>query len=176
MSLKTQILCGFRLFLLKKTVLEFGNAQHFAGCGCILRLFADSLHRTQSADCWSYRIQDYIYQKGLTFSFDAYCCTRRVGWRSQRQSEKVNIRNACILPIRAKCGRFCVLMQGRACIRTVSYLSLGLQQQSTLRIDRTEDRTHLIWLSQIGSLFRRTQKPVRQQGVPKLPDFLPRGS
>jgi len=50
MSLKTQILCGFRLFLFKKTVLEFGNEQHFAGCGCSLRLFADSLHRTQSAN------------------------------------------------------------------------------------------------------------------------------
>ena len=34
-------------------------------------------------------------------------------WRSQRQSEKVNIRNACILPLGAKCGRFCVLMIGR---------------------------------------------------------------
>ena len=34
-------------------------------------------------------------------------------WRSQRQSEKVNIRNACFLPVRAKCGRFCVLMNGR---------------------------------------------------------------
>ena len=63
MSLKTQLLCGFRLFLLKKTVLEFGNAQHFAGCGCILRLFADSLHRTQFADCRIYQIQDYISER-----------------------------------------------------------------------------------------------------------------
>ena len=53
------------------------------------------------------------YQKGPTFSFTVYCCTQRIGWRSQRQSEKVNIRNACILPDRAKCGRFCVLMNGR---------------------------------------------------------------
>ena len=63
MSLKTRLLCGFRLFLLKKTVLGFGNAQHFAGCGCILRRFADSLHRTQSADCWIYQIQDYISER-----------------------------------------------------------------------------------------------------------------
>ena len=63
MSLKTQILCGFRLFLFKKTVLEFGNAQHFAGCGCSLRLFADSLHRTQSAACRIYEIQDYISER-----------------------------------------------------------------------------------------------------------------
>ncbi len=88
MSLKTQLLCGFRLFLFKKAFLKFGNAQHFAGCGCILRLTADSLHRTQSADCRIYHIQDYI-SKGPTFSCDVYCCTHRAGWRSQRQSEKV---------------------------------------------------------------------------------------
>ena len=34
-------------------------------------------------------------------------------WRSQRQPEKVNIRNACILPLWAKYGRFCVLINGR---------------------------------------------------------------
>ena len=34
------------------------------------------------------------YHKGPTFSFVVYCCTQRIGWRSQRQSEKVNIRNA----------------------------------------------------------------------------------
>ena len=98
--------------------------------------------------------------KARLFSFDVYCCTHRLGWRSQRQSEKVNIRNACILPVRAKCGRFCVLMDGHR-----KLFVFGLQQQSTLRIDRTEVRIHLIWLSQIGSLFRRTQKPVRQHGV-----------
>ena len=59
---------------------------------------------------------------------------------------------------------------------TESCLSFGLQQQSTLRIGRTEARIHLIWLSQIGSVFRRTQKPVRQQGVPTLLDLSPRGS
>ena len=36
------------------------------------------------------------------------------------------------------------LKNGRACIRTVSYRSFGLQQQSTLRIGRTEARIHLI--------------------------------
>ena len=53
------------------------------------------------------------FHKGPTFYFDVYCCTQRIGWRSQRQSEKVNIRNACFLPVRAKCERFCVLMNGR---------------------------------------------------------------
>ena len=119
-------------------------------------------HNLRTAGFTKYKI---TYQKGPTFSFDVYCCTHWVGWRSQRQSEKVNIRNACFLPVRAKSGRFCVLMQGRAWIRTVSFRSFGLQQQSTLRIGRTEVCIHLIWLSQIGSLFRWTQKPVRQQGV-----------
>ena len=67
-------------------------------------------HNLQIAGFTKYKI---TYQKGPTFSFDVYCCTHRVGWRSQRQSEKVNIRNACILPLGAKCGRFCVLMNGR---------------------------------------------------------------
>ena len=48
---------------------------------------------------------------------------------------------------------------------TVSYLSFGLQQQSTLRIGRTEVRIHPVCLSQANSLFRQTQKPVRQHGV-----------
>ena len=77
-------------------------------------------HNLRTAGFTKYKI---TYQKGPTFSFTVYCCTHWVGWRSQRQSEKVNIRNACILPLGAKCGRFCVLMQGRACIRTESYLS-----------------------------------------------------
>ena len=67
-------------------------------------------HNLRIAEVTEYKI---TYQKGPTFSFTVYCCTQRVGWRSQRQSEKVNIRNACILPVRAKCGRFCVLMIGR---------------------------------------------------------------
>ena len=52
-------------------------------------------------------------RKARFFSFVVYCCTQRIGWRSQRQSEKVNSRNACFLPVRAKSGRFCVLMNGR---------------------------------------------------------------
>ena len=175
MSLKTRLLCGFRLFLL-------GKPSWILVMHSILQT-VDALYASLQIRCTAHNLRiagfpkyKITYQKGPTFSFDVYCCTHRVGWRSQRQSEKVNIRNACILPVRAKCGRFCVLMNGRACIRTVSYLSFGLQQQSSLRLGRTEARIHLIWLSQIGSLFRRTQKPVRQQGVPKLPDFSPRGS
>ena len=53
------------------------------------------------------------FHKGPTFSFAVYCCTQWIGWRSQHQSEKVNIRNACFLSVRAKSGRFCVLMNGR---------------------------------------------------------------
>ena len=67
-------------------------------------------HNLRTAEVTEYKI---TYQKGPTFSFTVYCCTQRVGWRSQRQSKKVNIRNACFLPVRAKCGRFCVLMNGR---------------------------------------------------------------
>ena len=67
-------------------------------------------HNLLIAEVTEYKI---TYQKGPTFSFTVYCCTQRIGWRSQRQSEKVNIRNACFLPVRAKCGRFCVLMNGR---------------------------------------------------------------
>ena len=67
-------------------------------------------HNLRTAGFTKYKI---TYQKGPTFSFTVYCCTQWVGWRSQRQSEKVNIRNACFLPVRAKSGRFCVLMQGR---------------------------------------------------------------
>ena len=115
------------------------------------------------------------YHKGPTFSFDVYCCTHRVGWRSQRQSEKVNIRNACFLPVRAKSGRFCVLMIGRVFGHRKLFV-FGLQQQSTLRIGRTEVRIHPVCLSQTNSLFRRTQKPVRQQGVPTTSDPSPRRS
>ena len=105
MSLKTQLLCGFRLYLFEWTVLEFGNADQLADCGCILRLFADSLHRTQSADCRISQIQDYISERPDFFFRCVLLYTVSV-W-------KVNIRNACILPVRAKCGRFCVLMNGR---------------------------------------------------------------
>jgi hypothetical protein len=62
-------------------------------------------HNLRIAKVTEYKI---TYQKGPTFSFTVYCCTQRVGWRSQRQSKKVNIRNACFLPVRAKCGRSCV--------------------------------------------------------------------
>ena len=58
--LSTQLLCELRHFLMEKTILEFGNSILFAGCGCIPRLLADSLRRTQSADCQHCRTQDYI--------------------------------------------------------------------------------------------------------------------
>ena len=118
-------------------------------------------HNQPIAGFTKYKI---TYQKGPTFSFDVYCCTHRVGWCSQRQSEKVNIRNACVLPLGAKYGRFCVLMIGRVLGHRKLFV-FGLQQQSTLRIGRTEVRIHPVCLSQANSLFRRTQKPLRQHGV-----------
>ena len=42
-------------------------------------------HNLRTAGFTKYKI---TYQKGPTFSFTVYCCTQRVGWRSQRQSEK----------------------------------------------------------------------------------------
>ena len=48
-------------------------------------------HNPRIAEVAEYKKQ---YHKGPTFSFAVYCCTHRIGWRSQRQSEKVNIRNA----------------------------------------------------------------------------------
>ena len=174
MSLKTRLLCGFRLFLLGKpswdlvihSILQVVDAFY---ASLQIRCTA---HNPRIAGFTEYKI---TYLKGPTFSFAVYCCTQRVGWRSQRQSKKVNIRNACFLPVRAKSGRFCVLMIGRVLGHRKLFV-FGLQQQSTLRIGRTEGRIQMIWLSQIGSLFRRTQKPVRQQGVPSLPDPSPRGS
>ena len=97
-------------------------------------------HNLRIAEVAEYKKQ---YHKGPTFSFAVYCCTKRVGWRSQRQSEKVNIRNACFLPIRAKSGRFCVLMIGRVLGHRKLFV-FGLQQQSTLRIGRTEARIQMI--------------------------------
>ena len=93
MSLKTQILCGFRLFLLGKS--SWNLVMH--GILQVVDAFYASLqirctaHNLRIAGFTKYKI---TYQKGPTFSFDVYCCTHRVGWRSQRQSEKVNIRNA----------------------------------------------------------------------------------
>ena len=48
-------------------------------------------HNLRTAGFTKYKT---TYQKDPTFSFTVYCCTQRVGWRSQRQSKKVNIRNA----------------------------------------------------------------------------------
>ena len=62
-ELEDAVIMRIQALFIRKTVLEFGNAQYFAGCGCSLRLFADSLHRTQSADCQIYQIQDYISER-----------------------------------------------------------------------------------------------------------------
>ena len=43
-------------------------------------------HNLRIAGFTKYKI---TYLKGPTFSFAVYCCTHRIGWRSQRQSEKV---------------------------------------------------------------------------------------
>ena len=111
MSLNTQLLCGFRLFLLGKPSCNWQCTQ-FA----VVDAFYTSLqircvaHNLLIAEFTEYKKK---YNKGPTFSFAVYCCTQWIGWRSQHQSEKVNIRNACFLSVRAKSGRFCVLMNGR---------------------------------------------------------------
>ena len=112
MSLKTQLLCGFRLFCLHEPswlLVIQRNLQTVDAFYVSLQIRC-AAHNLRIAGFTEYKKQ---YHKGPTFSFDVYCCTHRVGWRSQRQSEKVNIRNACFLPVKAKCGRFCVLMNGR---------------------------------------------------------------
>ena len=60
-------------------------------------------HNLRIAGFTKYKI---TYQKGPTFSFTVYCCTHWGGWRSQRQSEKVNIRNAFFLPLGGKMRAF----------------------------------------------------------------------
>ena len=59
-ELEDAVIMRIQALFIRKTVLEFGNTAQLADCGCILRLIADSLHRTLSADCWYYQIQDYI--------------------------------------------------------------------------------------------------------------------
>ena len=112
MSLKTQLLCGFRLFYLHEPswILVIQRNLQTVDAFYVSLQIRCTAHNQPIAGFPKYKI---TYQKGPTFSFVVYCCTQRIGWRSQRQSEKVNIRNACILPVRAKCGRFCVLMNGR---------------------------------------------------------------
>ena len=62
-ELEDAVIMRIQALFIRKTVLEFGIAQHFAGCGCILRSYADSLHSTQSEDCRIYQIQDYISER-----------------------------------------------------------------------------------------------------------------
>ena len=119
------------------------------------------------------RIEDFIKAR-LFLAGD--CCFRRMGWRSQRQSEKKSkVRNACVLPVRAKCRRFCVLTNGRTCIRTVGYLSFGLQQQSALRVGRTEVRsTRFVCHKPIPCSGKRNAGSAA--GSPHNSRSLPRGS
>ena len=105
MSLKTQLLCEFRLFYLNEPswiLVIQRNLQTVDAFYASMQIRCTA-HNQPIAGFTEYKKQ---YHKGPTFSFVVYCCT-------QRQSEKVNIRNACVLPVRAKCGRFCVLMNGR---------------------------------------------------------------
>ena len=67
-------------------------------------------HNLRIAGFTEYKKQ---YYKGPTFLSMCIAVPIEFIWCNQRQSEKVNIRNACFLPVRAKCGRFCVLMNGR---------------------------------------------------------------
>ena len=98
MSLKTQLLCGFRLFCLHEPswllVIQC-NLQTVDAFYVSLQIRC-AAHNLRIAGFTEYKKQNH---KGPTFSFDVYCCTHRVGWRSQRQSEKVNIRNAWVYPL-----------------------------------------------------------------------------
>ena len=88
MSLKTQLLCGFRLFLLGKpswnlvkySILQVVDAFY---ASLQIRCTAHNLLIAEFTECKK------KYNKGPTFSFAVYCCTHRIGWRSQRQTEKV---------------------------------------------------------------------------------------
>ena len=66
-------------------------------------------HNLRIAGFTEYKKQNH---KGPTFSFAVYCCTHRIGWRSQRQSEKSTLETLELTPW-GKFGRFCVLMNGR---------------------------------------------------------------
>ena len=46
------------------------------------------------------------YHKGPTFSFAVYCCTHRIGWRSQRQSEKSTLETLAFCPLGRNAGVF----------------------------------------------------------------------
>ena len=61
-------------------------------------------HNLRTAEVTEYKI---TYQKGPTFSFAVYCCTHRIGWRSQRQSEKSTL-ETLELTHWGKFRRFCV--------------------------------------------------------------------
>ena len=118
-------------------------------------------HNLRIAGFTKYKI---TYQKGPTFSFTVYCCTQRIGWRSQRQSEKVNIRNACFLPVRAKSGRFCVLMNGRVFGHRMLFV---FRTAATVPPPCWQDGgSYLPDLTVTDRLLvPANAKPVRQQGV-----------
>ena len=111
MSLKTQLLCGFRLFCLHEPswlLVIQRNLQTVDAFYAPLQIRCTA-HNLRIAEVAEYKI---TYQKGPTFSFDVFCCTHRIGWRSQRQSEKSTLETLELTPW-GKFGRFCVLMNGR---------------------------------------------------------------
>ena len=111
MSLKTRLLCGFRLFLLGK---QSWNLVMHSILQVVDALYASlqircTAHNLRLAGFTKYKI---TYQKGPTFSFAVYCCTQRVGWRSHVSLEKSTLETLELTPW-GKFGRFCVLMNGR---------------------------------------------------------------
>ena len=53
-----------------------------------------------------FTIYKIIYQKARLFLSMCIAVHNEFIWHSQRQSEKVNIRNACVLPLRRNAGVF----------------------------------------------------------------------
>ena len=75
MSLKTRLLCGFRLFLLGKTswnLVMYSILQVMDALYASLQIRCTA-HNLLIAEVTEYKI---TYQKGPTFSFAVYCCTQ----------------------------------------------------------------------------------------------------
>ena len=89
----TQLLCGFRLFYLHEPswILVTPRNLQTVDAFYVSKQIRCAAHFLHIVDIIESKIK---FHKGPTFSFAVYCCTKRVGWRSQCQSEKVNIRNA----------------------------------------------------------------------------------
>ena len=129
-------------------------------------ILADSLRRTHAADGYCYRIQEYI--KARLF-LDGNCCFRRMGWRSQRQSEKSQkLETLAFCPLGRNAGVFCVLAMVVSS-DTVGFLSQDCNNSPPSVL--AERRFVPLGLSATNRfLVPANAMPVRQQGVPTILD------